>query len=254
MQMIEKKSRLILLIAGMVLLAVLGAPRVNAQLVDPRSDKPVAVQVKRTVTVKHRRVVTHVTIRAALLSVEVRLYTVNSADANTPTNLINVFPSGSRLRIGVRTNQSGYLYIIRQPSLNEDGEIVFPDVRVNSGQNRISKSYDELILPQNCSPPFTGANCSLLLLPPLQQTGQEIYSFIFTRDLTNELLQEVLQQATQAGGKLKADYLKQAYAKSGSGKNIKVVDGKGEYWMRIVNVNPRDNDEIIYPAPLNKSR
>src|SRR5262245_51584031 len=58
------------------------------------------------------------------------------------------FENGDQLKLAVRANQSGYLYIISQPE-GKSGVVLFPDPRIRNGQNYVIKNT-EYVVPSYC--------------------------------------------------------------------------------------------------------
>src|SRR5262249_42578459 len=138
----------------------------NNPLVD---DRPVTVVRKKKVTRKVSR--PHPPVqKVSLLRLEWRVLKVNEDGAAAVTNPLAVFHVGDRLRLAVKPNQSGYLYIIHQDSPTQPGQIIFPDSRVNGGRNDLDKAT-EVILPSNCPVGMSPRDCSLIVTPP---AGQEL--------------------------------------------------------------------------------
>lgn len=237
-------------IGSLLLPLLLFAPKLAAQVDSVTYDKPVTVERKEKPrrrmrkprpkpTKKRPKIVEQV----PLLAVQYRILKVDMDGAMQETNAaLNTFFAGDRLRLAVKANQDGYLYIIQQTSRDAVGQIIFPQSRVNSGQNYVTKNQ-ELILPSNCPPGTKPADCSLIVMPP---AGQEYFTLIFSRDM----LLDLPNLATEAGGGVKPAVIQQLLNESG--QSLEIVQGDTKFALKIVNINTKDNEEIIKTLVLNK--
>lgn len=181
--------------------------------------------------------------QAPLLTLQWRVMKLNADGTQTETNPGAVFYPGDRLRLAVKVNQSGYLTIVHQGGMEKDGAIIFPDSRINGGQNFVKKN-EEFVIPSSCPAGINPRDCALVVAPP---AGQEFFTLIFSRDLISDLT----LKAAQAGG-LKPQVLREL--KTESGQTIKRSQGigVGPYTIWVVNTNVNDNEEIIETLVLNK--
>lgn len=192
-----------------------------------------------------------------LLAVQLRLMLVNKDGSESEVNPIATFTPNDRLRLSITANQRGYLYVIRQKSPEEDGEIIFPTTLVNTGRNLISANY-EYVLPSNCPKDYipNPRECSLTVFP-YSESPQEFFTLIFTRDQLVDLPDDVKNTRVSlanlmSAGKLQSKTLVDLIEDS----NQDLVSQKGDtpFAVRIVNVNADDNEEIIETFVLNKLR
>lgn len=215
----------------------------NNPLVD---DRPVTItrKVKPRRKVSPRRKVTKRTPveQAPLLALQMRVLKLSKTGTQDETNPMATFFAGDLLRLAVRANQDGYLYIIHQDAPDKDGRIIFPDSRINGGQNFVTKNQ-EFVIPSNCPTGTDAQPCALPVLPP---AGQEYFTLIFSRDI----LLDLPNQASEAGGGIKPQILQQL--KGESGQKLKVMRGTSVYAIKVVNTNTKDNEEIIQTLVLNK--
>jgi len=241
-----------MLMTGSLLLPFIPpAQTVWAQVDSVTYDRPVEVERREKPRRKPRRPRAKPTPRkprvvekVLLLAVQYRILKVGTDGVMEETNAtLNTFFAGDRLRLAVKANQDGYLYVIHQPGKGMDGRIIFPQSRVNNGQNYVSRNQ-ELLLPSNCDPKIAkGADCSFPVMPP---AGQEYLTVIFSRDMLLDLPNE----AAQAGGVVRAAVIEQLFSESG--QSIERVKGDTKYAIKLVNVNKADNEEIIQTLVLNK--
>src|SRR6185503_15161119 len=98
------------------------------------------------------------------------------------------FNYNDRLRLAIKANQTGYLYIINETE-GDDGRIVygpkqiFPDSRIMNGQN-ISMKNQEIILPAACPPVDDPCDCAWKFT---ETAGRETVIVIFSREQLLEL-------------------------------------------------------------------
>jgi hypothetical protein len=197
------------------------------------------------------------TIQVPLLAAQLRLLTVNSEGKEAEVNPLAAFTPNDRLRLSIKANQRGYLYIIRQPSPEADGEIIFPTTLVNNGSNYVAANT-EYILPSNCPKEYVAdpRECALTLFP-YDAAPQEYFTLIFTRDSLVDLPNDVknarvsltnLMSAGRIGAKTMIDLI------DDSGQDLVSQQGDTPFAMRIVNINPKDNEEIIETFVLSKMK
>ena len=87
--------------------------------------------------------------RKPYLAVRLRLLILGEDGKENPTSPETVFHPGDRLRLAVKANQDGYLYIIYRAAPDQDGERLYPDSRVDYGQNFFRKNQ-EVTVPTTC--------------------------------------------------------------------------------------------------------
>lgn len=194
-------------------------------------------------------------IQVPLLAAQLRLLNVNSDGFETEVNPIAAFTDADRLRLSIKANQSGYLYVIRQSSPEADGEIIFPTTLVNNGSNLVRANM-EYVLPSNCPKEFapTERECSLELLK-FADAPQEFFTLIFTRDSLVDLPNDVKNTRVSltnlmSAGKISPETLVALI--EDSGQDLVSQQGDSEHAVRIVNINPKDNEEIIETFVISK--
>jgi len=184
------------------------------------------------------------------LSVIAQLFKVDSFNTEEAINPFVQIPFGTRLRLSVKANQEGYLYIIYQRAEDQDGIIVFPSPTINGGNNFVAADK-EYKLPKDCTErERSGANCSLPVFPPI---GTALFTIIFSRDRLDELPNDA-----EAASKviLNPNRVFQFYKESGQRLcESQYKDKYGNdvpYALKIVNTSLKDNEEIIKTFFLNK--
>ncbi len=221
------------------------AKKVTITRVEKKSRK----NYKRTV----KKVVRRVSV--PLLAVQFRLMLVGEDRNETEANPLAEFTASDRLRLSMEANQRGYLYIIRQRTTDEDGEIIFPTPLVNGGSNLVEAST-EYGLPFNCPKEAVPnpRDCALALTDA-GNFPQEFFTLIFTRDQLVDLPNDVRNTRVSlenllSSGKIKAETLVALI--EDSGQDLVSQQGDSPYAVRIINTNAKDNEEIIETFVLKK--
>ncbi len=190
-----------------------------------------------------------------LLAAQLRLLTVDADGKETETNPLAAFTPNDRLRLSIKTNQRGYLYVIRQTAPDAVGEIIFPTTLVNNGSNYVAANT-EYVLPRGCPAEFAPdqRDCALRLTS-FDDAPQEFFTLIFTRDSLVDLPNDVKNTRVSlanlmSAGKLEAKTLVDLI--EDSGQDLVSQQGDTPFAVRIVNINPKDNEEIIETFVLGK--
>lgn len=190
-----------------------------------------------------------------LLAVQLRLLMVSKDGGDVEVNPQAPFTPEDRLRLSLKANQRGYLYIIRQSSPEAEGEIIFPTPIVNGGSNLVTANY-EYVIPGNCPKDVipNPRDCALQLFP-FGESPQEFFTVIFTRDKLVDLPSETKNERVSLtnlapAGKLQTKMLIDLI--EDSGQDLVMQKGDTPFSVRIVNVNPNDNEEIIETFVLKK--
>ncbi|MBS1794046.1 MAG: DUF4384 domain-containing protein [Acidobacteria bacterium] len=197
------------------------------------------------------------TVQVPLLAAQLRLLTVDKEGKETEVNPAAAFMPNDRLRMSIKANQTGYLYVIRQAAPEADGEIIFPTTLVNNGSNLV-KANVEYVIPRNCPAEYAPEprDCALQLFP-YADAPQEYFTLIFMRDSLVDLPNDVkntrvslqnLMSAGKIGAKTLIDLIED------SGQDLVSQPGDTPFAVRIVNINPKDNEEIIETFVLGKMK
>ena len=187
------------------------------------------------------------TEKAALLTLQWHLLKRVSDTKEEETNPTQEFQTGDRLKLAITVNQSGYLYILNQPQ-GKDGVLLFPDVRINRGQNFVIKN-NEYVIPSYCPDYENPKDCWFKMTPP---AGIETLVVIFSRDRITTLPNEIAKPNVS----VERSRIEQLIASSE--QTVKQVSGRltipgrppVQYGTRAQNVNPRDNEELIATIEL----
>jgi hypothetical protein len=202
------------------------------------------VKVKR-VKKPNREVKPPPTQRAALLTLQWHLLQPGEGDASVEADSSRQFQTGDQVKLAVTTNQDGYLYIVSQRP-GKDSVLLFPDLRINRGLNRVLKNQ-EYFVPSYC----TGLkglkdpkDCWMEFAAP---AGTETLIVVFSRDKITTLPNKI----TEPGSPVKRSIVDELIASS----EQKVEQFTGElsipnqkavrYATRVQNTNPKDNEELI---------
>ncbi|MEP6904036.1 MAG: DUF4384 domain-containing protein [Actinomycetota bacterium] len=224
-----------------------------------RVEKKSRTNYKKSTVSKNPKTVKKIvkTIQVPLLAAQLRLLTVDKEGKETEVNPIAAFTPNDRLRMSIKANQSGYLYVIRQAAPEADGEIIFPTTLVNNGSNLV-KANVEYVLPRNCPKEYVPdpRECALTLFP-YDQSPQEYFTLIFTRDSLIDLPNDVKNTRVSltnlmSAGKIESKTLIDLI--EDSGEDLVSQQGDTPFAMRIVNINPKDNEEIIETFILGKMK
>lgn len=191
------------------------------------------------------------------LAVQLRLLSVNKDGSESEFNPQATFTPNDRLRLSIKANQRGFLYVIRQKSPEEDGEIIFPTQLANGGSNLVTANY-EYVIPGNCPKNIipNPRDCALIL-SPYSESQQEFFTLIFTRDQLVDLPNNVQNTRVSlvnlmTAGKIQSKTLVDLI--EDSGQDLVSQAGDTRFAVRIINVNPNDNEEIIETFVLNKQK
>ncbi len=215
--------------------------------------KPVVIARKNTRSAAPKPVVKR--LEVPLMALQLRLMLVNKDGSESEVNPQATFTPNDRLRLSVKANQRGFLYIIRQKSPEAEGEIIFPSKIVNNGNNLVSANY-EYVLPTNCPKKLipNSRDCALTLFP-YKESPKEFFTLIFSRDRLVGLPDDVKNTSVSlaslmSSGKMKAESIINLI--DDSKQDLVAQTGDTPFAVRIVNVNENDNEEIIETFVLNK--
>lgn len=243
--MCERKIYQYILIVIMIFLLIdISLSSMNAQDSSLVWDKPVTV--KRVAKPTRKAVPQKHVEKVPLLTLEWRVLKRGNEGKPQEVNPTTLFHTGDRLRLSIKANQNGYLYIIHN-SEGQDGTLIFPDSRINNGENYVKKDK-EYILPAYCpTPEFDDPyDCWWKMTPP---GGREEFTVIFSRDMITDLP----NQSTESGGVIRRQIIEDLV--SHSGQKLRRTSrpdldpqqggGAGRYITWVTNINARDNEELI---------
>ncbi len=247
----------LLLAPGMI-----GVASVRAQESSTTWDKPQQVQRQaKPKRVYHSRKKTSVrpkTELAPLLTLQYRVIIKKADGTDSEASVASVFHAGDQLRLGVTANQNGFLYVIYQKE-GQDGLVMFPDSRVNNGQNLVSRNQEFILPPVNCPAP----DPSMCWYKVTADPTKEFFIIVFSRDQILDLPNtagasgDAVKDAL-ASGVLKKEVI-DSYIKSARLQDYKIYSRPAKadspassYAVWVTNTNRSDNEEIIMRVPLNK--
>lgn len=195
---------------------------------------------------------------APLLTVQYRVLIKRPDGSEGESSLASVFHTGDQLRLGVTANQDGFLYVVYQQE-GADGYIMFPDSRVNHGENYVTNNEEFVLPPINC-PEADPDDCWYKVT---DDPAQEYFIIVFSRDQITDLPNsagrptDAVKRALTSGV-VKKDIIEN-YLKSARVQDYKIYSRPARsntpasrYAVWITNTNRRDNEEIILRVPLNK--
>jgi len=188
--------------------------------------------------------------RAALLTLQWHLLKRTSDTRQDEADPNQEFQTGDKLKLALTMNQAGYLYIVNQPE-GKDAVLLFPDLRINKGQNYVAKDK-EYIIPSYCPDFEDPKDCWFKMVPP---SGTETLIVIFSRDKITTLPNEISKPYAPVKKSI-VDLLI-----SSSEQKVKQVTGElaipGQkavrYATRVQNTNLQDNEELIATIELRHS-
>ena len=239
---------LVAAVTGALLISAIFAPGVDAQ----KQGAPLwynVVTVKR-VTKPNRQPsgpAPRKTQRAALLTLQWRV--LKRAEDGKPeeADTGKEFQTGDKVKLAITANQNGYLYIVNQPE-GKDGALLFPDLRVNKGQNYVVKDK-EYVLPTYCEYDDP-KDCWWQMVPP---AGTETLIVIFSRDKITTLPNQIAKPYSA----VKRAVVEQLIASSD--QKVKQLTGELDpipgqkavrFGTRAQNINLQDNEELIATIEL----
>ena len=190
------------------------------------------------------------TQRAALLTLQWHLLKRVDDTTQEEADSTQEFQTGDKLKLAVTVNQTGYLYIVNQPE-GKDGVLLFPDLRINKGQNYVVKDK-QYVIPSYCQDFEDPKDCWFKMAPP---AGTETLIVIFSRDKITTLPNQIARPYAP----VRRDLVEQLI--SSSEQKVKQVTGEltipgrkaVRYATRAQNVNLQDNEELIATIELRHS-
>lgn len=231
-------------VTGAVLAPAVFIPATPAQTNKLVWDKDVAT-VKRVVKPGRKPAPRRQPVmQAALLTIQYRLIKRTAGGGLGDTSPSTVFFTGDQVKIAITPNQDGYLYIINNTQ-GRDGQLVFPDSRINNGTNFVSKNT-EYIVPGTC-PRFANPKDCWYEMDDL--AGREEFTLIFSRDAISSLPNETIGN----GGAIKQATIQEIRNQSGQiieETSLQKGIGTGSYVIWVKNKNRKDNEELIYTIGL----
>jgi hypothetical protein len=204
-----------------------------------RKPKPDRIRQTQNAAPKNKKNTASATQRekARLLTIQWRVLKQSADGKAIEVNPESTFYTGDRLRFAVKVNQDGFLYII-QNTEGDEGETIFPDARINGGQNAVKRDV-EYVLPFNCDADHKD-DCWYLMEPP---DGREAITVIFSRDKITSLPND----AKEAGNFVKKQIISSIKASSPeplrNNKPTGLATGRFVTW--VTNTNVQDNEELV---------
>lgn len=188
--------------------------------------------------------------KAALLTLQWHLIKRVDDNSQEEADPNREFQTGDKLKLAISVNQTGYLYIVNQPE-GKEGVLLFPDLRINKGQNYVTRDK-EYIIPSYCPDFDDPKDCWFKMAPP---AGTETLIVIFSRDKITTLPNQIEKPYAA----VKRDLVEQLI--SSSEQKVKQVTGEltipgrkaVRFATRAQNINLQDNEELIATIELRHS-
>ena len=257
------KSRTLHLFAFSLFLSLLTFVSTSGQESSTTWTKPQQVQrkvkAKRVYRPRKKNVTRPRVETAPLLTVQYRIMIKRPDGSEGESSLASVFHKDDLLRLGVTANQDGFLYVVYQKE-GQDGLIMFPDSRINHGENYVS-SNEEFILPPVECPYENPDDCWYRVT---DDPEQEFFIIVFSRDQITDLPNsagrpnDAVKRALTSGVVKKdiiEDYVRNAHIKDykiySRPRNARTIPSS-RYAVWITNMNYQDNEEIVLRVPLLK--
>lgn len=153
-----------------------------------------------------------------------------------PSNPEETFKVGDHLQLEFTVNQDGYLYIIQEKDLT----MVFPDKRINNGQNFLKKDQ-RIVIPSNCVSEVKDKNGNCWFR--VENTDDDL-TLIFSRDKIDDLPNSATDDGTII---IKKEVL--AEVKSGSRQQFSKTNPNATT-VQFTNLNRNDNEELIIETKI----
>jgi len=191
--------------------------------------------------------------RATLLALQWRLIKRGNGNVKEEADSNQTFENEDQIKVAVRANQSGYLYIINQPE-GKEGLVIFPDPRISKGLNYVVKNTEYLV-PSYCQKMKDPNDCWFTLSPP---AGRETMVVIFSRDKFKGLPSHVAEvNGEYTYPTVSAGFVKDLIA--ASQQKVETMQGKilikglssARYSTLVQNSNANDNEELITTISVN---
>ncbi len=210
-----------------------------------RVDKPRRTQTPE----RKKRIVRKIVNKKPVLTERIPLlslrWSINKGDwADAPDPSKNPKPSNpeesykvnDHLQLVFTVNQDGYLYIVQEKDLT----MVFPDKRINNGQNFVKKDQ-QIVIPSNCANEYKdkNGNCWFRV-----ESSDDDLTLIFSRDKIDDLPNSANDEGTVI---VKKDVL--AEVKSGSRQQFSKTNPNGTM-VQFTNLNRNDNEELIIETKI----
>lgn len=159
-------------------------------------------------------------------------------------NPLSTFFNDDQIRIWVRPNQDGYLYVFNH-SETPDGrplnqpQLIYPDSRLDSGRNFLRQGQ-EYNLPGSCLDGTNPDECWYTITPPV---GNEVFTIVYSRELLLSLVdrqsginqQQVLEKLIQTN----APFVRRTSGNT-TGRNFEQL-----FSIFITSTNPNKRAELI---------
>ncbi len=153
-----------------------------------------------------------------------------------PINPEETFKVNDHLQLVFTVNQDGYLYIIQDKDLT----MVFPDKRINNGQNFVKKDQ-RIVIPSNCVGEIKDKNGNCWFR--VENTDDDL-TLIFSRDKIDDL-----PNSANDDGTIIVKKAVLAEVKSGTRQQFSKTIPNATT-VQFTNLNRNDNEELIIETKI----
>ena len=188
--------------------------------------------------------------RAALLTLQWHLLQRVNDTTQKEADPTQEFQTGDKLKLAITVNQTGYLYIVNQPE-GKDGVMLFPDLRINKGDNYVVKDK-QYVIPSYCQDFEDPKDCWFKMAPP---AGTETLIVIFSRDKITTLPNQIAKPYAPVKRALVEQLIASSEQKAKQVTDELTIPGRNavRYATRAQNTNLEDNEELIATIELRHS-
>lgn len=186
--------------------------------------------------------------RAALLTLQWHLLQRGDGNKQLEVSPRKKFENDDQLKLAITTNQSGYLYIVNRPQ-GKDPVLLFPDLRINQGNNQVLKDK-QYVIPAYCPDYEDPDDCWFTIKPP---AGTETMIVIFSRDKITTLPNHIAKSNPTVNRDVVEELISSSKqrVKQMTGDDLRIPGKKAvRFTTRVQNTNPKDNEELIATIEL----
>jgi len=181
------------------------------------------------------------------------------------------FAVDDMVRIGISVNQSGFLYVVLDSKPGDLGTLIFPDPRINRGNNLVRKNTP-VILPNNCPlPESRDSDCPRDVAMAadcwwrITKRYRGDITLIFSREKMNEFESLMGKAGARPEGtmdlpRLPSGLLERIKRETVPEQDLRITEARPQpgamgtivsnLTTKVTNTNLRDNEEIIETITL----
>jgi hypothetical protein len=151
-----------------------------------------------------------------------------------------IFHLDDRLQIALEVNQDGYLYLVQEKTNADD--VIFPDSRINDGQNYVKKGQ-KIIIPSNCLAEYNDERGRCWW--KINEEDDEL-TVVFSRTMLLDMPAKLTATAKNVSVEKKTI----AALKQDAGNDIQQVSLGDRYTIQFSNNNNNNNEILIAKISL----